>query len=57
METIYYITNFLGIFAGICCTAMIVFAVFKIMTGDETEIKKYQVRIKNGLLALILIFV
>ena len=25
------------------------------MTGDETEMKKYQIRIKNGLLALILI--
>ena len=55
MELIYYITNFLGVFAGICCTGMIIFSVFKIMTGDETEMKKYQVRIKNGLLALILI--
>ena len=55
METIYYITNFLGILAGIACVAMIGVAVFKIMTGDETEYKKYQVRIKNGLIALILV--
>ena len=55
METIYYITNFLGILAGIACVAMISVAVFKIMTGDETEYKKYQTRIKNGLIALILI--
>lgn len=55
METIYYITNFLGILAGIACVAMITVAVFKIMTSDETEYKKYQVRIKNGLIALILI--
>ena len=46
MELIYYIINFLGVFAGICCTGMIIFSVFKIMTGDETEMKKYQVRIK-----------
>ena len=55
MELIYYITNFLGVFAGICCTGMIIYSVLKIMTGDETEMKKYQIRIKNGLLALILI--
>lgn len=55
METIYHITNFLGILAGIACVAMIGIAVFKIMTSDETEYKKYQTRIKNGLIALILI--
>lgn len=55
METIYYITNFLGILAGITCVAMICVSVFKIMTSDETEYKKYQSRIKNGLIALILV--
>lgn len=55
METIYYITNFLGIIAGIACAGMICVSVFQIMTGDEQEYKKYQTRIKNGLIALILI--
>ena len=34
---------------------MIAISIFKIMTGDETEYKKYQTRIKYGLIALILI--
>lgn len=55
MEAIYYITNFLGIIAGIACAGMICVSVFQIMTGDEQEYKKYQTRIKNGLIALILI--
>ena len=55
MDTIYYITNFLGVLAGITCCAMIGVAIFKIMTGDETEHQKYQTRIRNGLIALILI--
>lgn len=55
MDTIYYITNFLGVLAGITCCAMIGVAIFKIMTGDETEHQKYQARIRNGLIALILI--
>ena len=55
MDIIYYITNFLGILAGITCCAMIGVAIFKIMTGDETEHQKYQARIRNGLIALILI--
>ena len=52
MDTIYYITNFLGVLAGITCCAMIGVAIFKIMTGDETEHQKYQTRIRNGLIAL-----
>lgn len=55
MEAIYYITNFLGIVAGIACAGMICVSVFQIMTGDEQEYKKYQTRIRNGLIALILI--
>lgn len=55
MEAIYYITNFLGIIAGIACAGMICVSVFQIMTGDEQEYKKYQTRIRNGLIALILI--
>lgn len=55
MESIYYITNFLGILAGMICVAMIGVAVFKIMIGDEHEHQKYISRIKNGIIALILI--
>lgn len=55
MDIIYYVTNFLGVVAGIACAGMIVVSVFKIMVGDETEHKKYITRIKNGLIALILI--
>ena len=55
MEIIYYLTNFLGIIAGIACTGMICVSVFQIMTGDEQDYKKYQIRIKNGLIALILV--
>lgn len=55
MEAIYYITNFLGVLASISCAGMIAISIFKIMTGDETEYKKYQTRIKYGLIAFILI--
>lgn len=55
MQFIYYITEFLVILSGIFCTAMICIAIFQIMTGDEQEYKKYQTRIKNGIIALILI--
>ena len=41
MNTIYYITNFMGVLAGILCVAMICTAIFKIMTGDEGEYRKY----------------
>lgn len=55
METIYYITNFLGVLASISCVGMIAISIFKIITSDETEYKKYQTRIKYGLIALVLI--
>ena len=55
MNTIYYITNFMGVLAGILCVAMICTAIFKIMTGDEGEYRKYQARIKHGMIALILV--
>lgn len=55
MDAIYYITNFLGVLAGIMCVAMICVSILKIMTSDETEYKKYQIRIKHGIIALILI--
>lgn len=55
METIYYAINFLGILAGVLCAAMISVAIFQVMTGDESEHRKYHIRIKNGLIALILI--
>ena len=41
--------------AGILCVAMICTAIFKIMTGDEGEYRKYQARIKHGMIALILV--
>ena len=55
METLYYVTNFLGIFAGIVCVAMLLVSTYKIMTGDEQEHQKYKLRIKHGMIALILI--
>mgnify|MGYP003204527679 CR=1 FL=1 len=55
MSRIYHIVNYLGYLAGFCCVLMIAIAVFKILTGDEMEYKRYLTRIKNGLLALILI--
>ena len=45
----------MGVLAGILCVAMICTAIFKIMTGDEGEHRKYQVRIKHGIIALILV--
>lgn len=55
MNTIYYVTNFMGALAGILCVAMICISILKIMTGDEGEYKRYQSRIKHGMIALILI--
>lgn len=55
METIYYVINFLVVLAGILCVAMICVSIFQIMTGEEGECRKYQVRIKHGIIALILI--
>lgn len=55
MSRIYYIVNYLGYLAGFCCVLMIAIAVFKILTGDEGEHRKYLTRIKNGLIALILV--
>ena len=55
MNTIYYITNFMGALAGFLCVAMICTAIFKIITGDEGEHRKYQARIKHGMIALILV--
>lgn len=54
--TIYNIVNTMGWIAGIACVAMIVMAVLKIITGDESDAKIYLRRIKNGILAFILIF-
>ena len=50
MNTIYYITNFMGALAGFLCVAMICTAIFKIITGDEGEHRKYQARIKHDCL-------
>lgn len=55
MKTIYNITNYFGILAGFLCVGMICISVFQIMTGDEQQHSKYQIRIKNGIIALILI--
>lgn len=53
---IYNIVNTMGWIAGIACVAMIVMAVIKIITGDESDAKIYLRRIKNGIIAFILIF-
>lgn len=53
---IYNIVNTMGWLAGIACVAMIVIAVIKIITGDESDAKIYLRRIKNGIVAFILIF-
>ena len=55
MNTIYYVINFLGILAGFLCVAMILISVYKIMTGDEQAHHQYINRIRNGIIALILI--
>lgn len=53
---IYNIVNTMGWIAGIACAGMIVMSVIKITTGDESDAKIYLRRIKNGLIAFILIF-
>ena len=55
MNTIYYVINFLGFLAGFLCVAMICMSVLKIMTGDEQDHRQYINRIRNGIIALILI--
>lgn len=52
---VYQIINVVGIIAGMGCVAMIVFALMKIMIGDEGDRDTYLRRIKNGIVALILI--
>lgn len=42
-------------FAGICCLCIVLVAVFKLIIGDENDNKKYITRIKNALIALVLI--
>lgn len=53
---IYNIVNVMGWIAGIACVGMIVLAIIKIITGDESDAKLYLRRIKNGIVAFILIF-
>lgn len=55
MSRIYHIVNYLGYLAGFACVLMIAVAVYKILTGDDMEYRRYLTRIKNGLIALILI--
>lgn len=55
MSRVYHIVNYLGYLAGFCCVLMIGIAVFKILTGDEMEYRKYLTRIRNGLIAFVLI--
>lgn len=55
MSRVYHIANYLGYLAGFCCVLMIGIAVFKILTGDEMEYRKYLTRIRNGLIAFVLI--
>ena len=53
---IYSIVNVMGWIAGLACAGMIVMSVIKIATGDESDAKLYLRRIKNGIIAFILIF-
>ncbi len=52
---VYQIVNWIGVIAGIACTAMIVYSCIKIFFSDEGEKNRYIKRIKNGVIALILI--
>jgi len=52
---VYQVINFMGILASSGCVAMIVYAVVKIVTGDESDHQRYLKRIRNGIIALILI--
>lgn len=55
MSRIYHIVNYLGYLAGFACVLMIAVAVYKILTSDEMEYRRYLTRIRNGIVALILI--
>ncbi len=55
MSRIYHIVNYLGYLAGFACVLMITVAVYKILTGNEMEYRRYLTRIRNGIVALILI--
>lgn len=52
---IYNIVNFLSILAGIALVASIVYAMIKMVTGDEGDHQRYLRRVRNGIIALILI--
>ena len=41
MSRIYHIVNYLGYLAGFACVLMIAVAVYKILTGDEMEYRRY----------------
>lgn len=45
MSRIYHIVNYLGYLAGFACVLMIAVAVYKILTGDEMEYRRYLTRI------------
>lgn len=53
---IYNIVNVMGWIAGLACAGMIVMSIIKIATGDESDAKLYLRRIKNGIIAFVLIF-
>ena len=52
MSRIYHIVNYLGYLAGFACVLMITVAVYKILTGNEMEYRRYLTRIRNGIVAL-----
>lgn len=52
---VYQIINWIGIIAGTGCVAMILMSVIAIATGDESAHSRFLKRIKNGIIALILI--
>lgn len=55
MQTLDDVTNYLIILAGLAAVLMILVSIFKIMLGDEGDSKKYINRIKNGLIAFVLV--
>lgn len=55
MNTIKAITSFLQNIAIVGAVAILVYCVLKIMTGDESDSRRYIMRIKHSIIALILI--
>lgn len=55
MESLKQIINYLIMVAGIFTACIILAAIFQIMVGDESDNKRYLIRIKHSIIAFILI--